>query len=275
MGRACPGRILPGMMAPRLARAAAGLALLLGSACAHSQTTKRLDTPSVPQPPGDSTVPQPPDSQLDSSKIADGADRAALGSPVSPLPTGDSISLGTPIQMTLLSAADSKSLHNGDKVQGTLAAPLKTRSGHTLAQGTRVEATVVSAAPVGTLASFGVLSLQLTRVGGLPIVSDVLDFNGQEGHRDVADSAPAKGTEAVVAAGSTLDFKVMDNSVVPGVVKGIAPAVNAGPGAPTAGQAAQAGLPLRTPAASTAAGQVPVQNGGQRGGNAPGGMQPR
>ena len=259
------------MIASRWVWKAVCFALVFSPLYAHGQSPRGLGTPSVPQRPGDASVPQPPDSQLDSPKTPESPDRAALGSPVAPLPTGDSIALGTPVTMTLLGRVDSKTQHNGDKVQGTLGASLRTRSGRTLPPGAPVEATVVSAAPVGTLGSFGILSLQLTRVSGLPVVSDVLDFNGQEGHRDVADSAPAKGTEAVVAAGTTLDFKVMDNSTVPGVVKGIAPAVNAAPGAPAPGEAASQG-PLGTPAASTAAGQVPV---GQRSGNAPGASQPR
>ena len=165
---------------------------------------------------------------LDSTAVPVVGDQSALASPVTPLPRGTAIAVGTEIKMTLSEAVDSGSRMNGDKIQGTLAAPVRTSSWAVLPQGAKVEGTVVSAAKAGLLTSGGILSLQLTRVGGVPIISDVVDFNGQEGHKDVADSAPAKGTEASVASGTTLDFHVMLDGKATGLVPGVAPAKNAG-----------------------------------------------
>ena len=79
---------------------------------------------------------------------------------------------------------------NGDKVRGTLTAAVRTTNGTVLPVGAAVEGTVVSSAKAGVIASGGVLSLQLTQVGGVHVITNVVDFNGQEGHKDVADSAP-------------------------------------------------------------------------------------
>jgi hypothetical protein len=122
--------------------------------------------------------------------------------------------------MQLLNSVDSGAFKNGDPIHGTLTAPVKTTTGATLPAGTRVEGTIVSAAKAGTVESAGILSLQLTRVGSVPVVTDVVDFNGQEGHKDVADAAPTKGTEAVAKGGSMLQFHVMENGPVPGIVPG-------------------------------------------------------
>ena len=130
--------------------------------------------------------------------------------------------------MTLTQALDSGTRMNGDKIHGTLAAPVRTTSGAVLPRGTVVDGTVVSAAKAGLVTSGGILSLQLTRVGGVAVITDVVDFNGQEGHKDVADSAPAKGSEATVAQGTTLDFHVLEVGHATGLVPGVAPAKNAG-----------------------------------------------
>jgi hypothetical protein len=102
-------------------------------------------------------------------------------------------------------------------VRAVLSAPVTTSKGRVLTSGTPVEATVVSAAPAGTMQSAGVLSLQLIRVGSVAVVSDVAEFSGHEGHTDVADSAPVKGTEATVQPGTVLTFHVTDNGVVTGL----------------------------------------------------------
>lgn len=117
-------------------------------------------------------------------------------------------------------AVNSGVQRNGDIVHGVLAASVKTSAGLTVPSGAKVDATVVSAARAGTMLSGGVLSLQVTRIGGVPVITDVVDFNGQEGHKDVADSAPAKGSEAVVQPGAILQFHVMENGRATGLDPG-------------------------------------------------------
>lgn len=124
-------------------------------------------------------------------------------------PVSDSIATGSAIDFRVGSLLSSARQHNGDTVQGTLAAPLKTTDGKLLAPGTPVVGTIVSSTPAGTIQSGGVLSLQVTQVDGIPLVTNVRAFDGQPGHKDVADSNPAKGSEAVVNAGAIVPFKVM------------------------------------------------------------------
>ena len=200
-----------------------------------SQAGTALDTPSAQavsdaagkgaETPLDSSVPQP------------NGDASALSSPVAAGANGASIRVGTEVQMILSQAVDSGSKRNGDSVQGVLAAPLRTSAGAVLPKGTVVMGTVVSSAKAGEVVSGGVLSLQLTRVGAVHVITDVLDFNGKEGHKDVADAAPEKGTEAAVASGSVLRFKVMEQGRATGLVPGVAPA-NVGANTPGAGQPA-------------------------------------
>ncbi len=165
---------------------------------------------------------------LDTPGAKGTGDQSALASPVSPLPRGSAIGVGTDIRMVLTQAVDSGAQRNGDKVHGKLASPLHTTSGVVIPQGTAVEGTVVSAARAGLVTSGGILSLQVTQVGGIPIITDVVDFNGQEGHKDVADSAPQKGSEAMVTSGTTLEFHVLEAGRATGLVPGVAPATNAG-----------------------------------------------
>jgi hypothetical protein len=102
-------------------------------------------------------------------------------------------------------------------VHGTLAQPVKDARGRMVPAGSKVEATVVSAAPAGTMQSAGVLSLQLTRVNGVALVSDVAEFAGKEGHREIADANPQKGTEATVDSGTPLTFHVVENGPATGL----------------------------------------------------------
>ena len=76
---------------------------------------------------------------------------------------------------------------------GVLVDPVNTGNGSVLAPGTPIKATVLSAAAAGKVQSAGVLSLQVYQVGGLQVISNVLEFAGQEGHREVADANPDQG----------------------------------------------------------------------------------
>ncbi len=196
----------------------AALFSVLLACAATAQGNSGLDNPKVPLAP--SNTKQSADTVLDSTGIPGARDNAAESSPVSGQRTGSAIKVGSAISMQLSSSVDSGSFKNGDAVHGTLTAPVRTTAGVVLPAGTRIDGTVVSAAKAGTVESGGILSIQLTRVGGVPVVTDVVDFNGKEGHKDVADSAPDKGTEAVARAGSTLNFHVLENGVVPGVIPG-------------------------------------------------------
>jgi hypothetical protein len=89
-----------------------------------------------------------------------------------------------------------------------LATPVRLSNGHVLRAGTHVGVTVLAVAAAGRLSSHGELTLQVTHVGPVSVLSDAMSFFGKEGHKDLPDSAPAKGTEASVAAGATLQFHV-------------------------------------------------------------------
>lgn len=161
----------------------------------------------------------PVDSAAQASPLVDPpghspVDASVTSSPIPPAPTGDSILPGSQLQIQLSRALNSATAHNGDRVPGLLQAPVRTASGHILPAGTAVTALVISAAPAGVVTSAGELSLQIVRVGSVPVFSNILERLGETGHRDMPDSAPAKGTEATVAAGVPLRFSIPP---VPGV----------------------------------------------------------
>jgi hypothetical protein len=112
------------------------------------------------------------------------------------------------VAVRLLKAIDSAHVSNGDLVDATLATPVRTTDGHTLPTGTRVGLTVVAVAPAGKISSSGEVTLQVTHVGPAAAITDEQTFHGQPGHKDLPDSAPAKGTEATVATNTTLRFHV-------------------------------------------------------------------
>ncbi len=238
----------------------AGLFLVLSTTFAAAQGKLRLDTPSVPVAPA--TAKQPSDAVLDSTGIPGATDSAPEDSPVSRQHVGAGLKVGSPVSMQLSSPVNSGSFRNGDAVHGTLTAPVRTTGGVLLATGTTVDGTVVSAAKAGTMQSAGMLSLQLTRVGAVPVVTDVIDFNGQEGHKDVADSAPEKGSEAEAPAGATLEFHVLENGKVPGIIPGAK--LDGAPGGGSGGGNTPGTLPSTgTPSDSTGASQTPI-NGGSK-----------
>jgi hypothetical protein len=139
------------------------------------------------------------------------------------------IKASTPVKVTLAQGASSGGQRNGDMLRGVLADPVTVSNGKVMKAGTPVEVTVLSVAKAGMVQSAGVLSLQVVQVGGVAVTTDVLEFVGQEGHRDVADSNPEKGTEAMVQAGAPLKFQVLgsgDKSDAP--VKGTSVTVGTG-----------------------------------------------
>ena len=154
----------------------------------------------------DTSVPASPVGGPTSVHRAD--DSSVPASPVTAEVAPASLKVGTVLRVQLAKALDSGTLHEGDNLTGKLVGGVRTSAGQAIAAGASVTATVVSAAPAGKIASAGELSLQVTKVGTVAVVSDVLSFEGQEGHKDLPDSAPAKGTDAKVAAGRVLTFRV-------------------------------------------------------------------
>ncbi len=123
--------------------------------------------------------------------------------PIASVPNPLGLRSGTPICIQLASTADSGHLRNGDTVKAILQQPLAG-----LAKGTPVILTVVQAARAGSLVSYGELSLQVTQIGAHEVLSDIVTALGKEGKKDIADAAPATGTEAEFPAGQDFTFPV-------------------------------------------------------------------
>ncbi len=121
--------------------------------------------------------------------------------PIATVPNPLGLRSGTPICVQLKATADSGHLRNGDMVDAVLSGPLGG-----LPKGTPVKLTVVQSARAGILVSYGELSLQVTRIGNYAVLSDIVTALGKEGKKDIADSAPATGTEAVFSAGQDFTF---------------------------------------------------------------------
>lgn len=183
----------------------------------------QAQTPAAPTPPptirNSTTVPPAPvkagndqgsagEMPLNTAGEQPATDAAPAGSPVMAGARAGYFLPGTALHLRLSQGIDSGHQRNGDSVKGVLLVPVKAANGKVLGKGTPISATVVSSAAAGTMRSFGVLSLQVYRVGDVGVFTDVLDFDGQEGHKDLPDSAPDKGTEASVAPGAILTFKV-------------------------------------------------------------------
>ncbi len=112
--------------------------------------------------------------------------------PIASTGNGLGIPSGAPIVVRLRSAVDSGHAHNGDMVDGTLAAPIGN-----LPAGTPVRLTVVQAAPAGRISSYGQLSLQVVSIADRRVLSNTVTALGKEGAKELPDAAPARGTEAV------------------------------------------------------------------------------
>jgi len=121
---------------------------------------------------------------------------------------GASESSGTLLKVQMQERVSSADARNGQTVHGQLTEAL-TFEGRTFAAGTPVTVTVVAVAKAGEISSAGELSLQVEAVGQEEVLSDVMVVLGKEGTRELGDSAPAKGTEAVVEAKSVLAFHVV------------------------------------------------------------------
>ena len=219
-----------------------------------------LDNPAVPVAPASAR--QPADAVLNTTGIPDAKDLTPEDSPVSGQRLPGALKVGSTVSMQLAEAVNSGVVKNGDAVHGTLSAAVRTAGGAMIPAGAKVDGTVVSTAKAGTVQSAGILSLQLTRVGGVAVVTDVVDFTGQEGHKDVADAAPQKGSEAIAQAGSKLQFHVLENGPVPGIIPG-ATLANTGGGNGGKGKGSPAPLPAGQPNTGPGVNQTPI-NGGSK-----------
>jgi len=103
------------------------------------------------------------------------------------------ITPGAPIHVRLQSSVDSGHAKNGDTLRGTLVEPI----GEAPA-GAPVELTVVATAAAGQMTSAGELSVQVIRINGVPVLSQVVTATGQEGKKVIPDAAPERGTEAIL-----------------------------------------------------------------------------
>lgn len=240
------------------------VALFALTSGALAQGAERLDS-NLPRAPA--STPQV-GTEIDSSAIRATEDRAPEASPVggpaaaSGKSVGGAFLAGTVVHVRLGATVSSGQARNGDLVRATLATAVRTVTGASLPAGTRVTGTVVSSARAGVVQSGGVLSLQLTHVGPLAVVTDVAEFDGAEGHKDLPDSAPAKGTEATARAGTVLLFHVLENGAVPGIVPGILPGAHADTGK-GAGTPPQQAPPTQQPQTQGDRDRQPINGGGK------------
>jgi len=121
---------------------------------------------------------------------------------------GASESSGTLLKVQIQEGVSSADARNGQVLRGQLTAAV-TIEGRAFAVGAPVTVTVVAVAKAGEINSAGELSLQVEAVGQEEVLSDVIVILGKEGTKELGDSAPAKGTEAVVEAKSVLAFHVV------------------------------------------------------------------
>lgn len=173
-------------------------------------------------------------------------DSAAQSSPIQPTPrapvtdsaeqaspirsshgTGVSIAPHTEITLKLGRSIDSGHLKNGDTVTATLTKPVALFPKGMLDAGTTAELTVVETLPAGRIYASGEFSLQLERVGSVAVYTDTLTYRGRAGHKDLPDSVPAVGTDAALATGAELVFRVLPP---PAPANGPPRAGNRGPG---------------------------------------------
>jgi len=173
---------------------------VLGMSVAAAQKTQN-------EPATDSAAQSSP---IQATPHAPVTDSAAEASPIqSTNGTLASIAPHTAINLKLAKSIDSGHLKNGDTVAATLAKPVALSPKGMLNAGTPAEMTVVETLPAGRIYAAGEFSLQLEKVGSVPVYTDTLTYRGRPGHKDLPDSAPAIGTDAELAAGADLVFHVL------------------------------------------------------------------
>ncbi len=171
----------------------AALALCLAPAFAQQPTDSAVQSSPTTAPPKAAPA---DDTAAQSSPVAESHNRAA------------GFAVHTTLAVKLSEGVDSGHLKNGQTISATLSAPAKLTSGATLPAGTTAKLTVIATVPAGKLNAVGEMSLQLVSVGKTRVFTETLTYRGQPGHKDLADSAPAIGTDAGLARGATLTFHV-------------------------------------------------------------------
>lgn len=167
-------------------------------------------------------------SPIRSAPSAPVVDSSAQASPIgSGARGGASVAPHTAIQVRLARGIDSGHLKNGDTVNATLSTAVTLSPRGTMNAGAPAELTVVETLPAGRLYSSGEFSLQLLRIGSVPVYTDTLTYRGKPGHKDLPDSAPQVGTDAGLASGAELTFHVLPP---PAPASGPPNARNRGPG---------------------------------------------
>jgi hypothetical protein len=170
-------------------------ALLAGSAAAAQRPVDSSVQASPIKPPAPAPV---VDSSVEASPVV-------VGPKTTPPPH---IAAGTAIALRLERAANSAQMKNGDTLAAVLTAAVPVSGGKSLPVGTKVGLSVVETIPAGKLQSAGEFTLQVVSVGAVAVATEPQEFEGKPGHKDLPDSAPAKGTEATLAAGAKLTFHV-------------------------------------------------------------------
>jgi hypothetical protein len=196
---------------------AVAVALSMGPAAMAQKTQNEPATDSAAQSSPIQPTPRAP--------VTDSAAQASpIGSNNGP---GASVAPHTEIELRLGRSIDSGHLQNGETVAATLAKPVALSPKGMLDAGTPAALTVVETLPAGRIYAAGEFSLQLERVGSVPVYADTLTYRGEAGHKDMPDSAPAVGTDAGLAAGAQLVFHVLPP---PQPANGPPNASNGGPG---------------------------------------------
>ncbi len=106
---------------------------------------------------------------------------------------------GTPIVVRLDQPIDSAHAKNGQIIHGRLVNAVGSAPA-----GSRVDLTVVAAAAVGQMYSYGEISIQVIGINGQHVLSNVITAEGKEGPKLTADSAPGRGTEAAFTPDQTI-----------------------------------------------------------------------
>lgn len=162
-------------------------------------------------PPGTTSAPATDSAPLGPTTPPPAApvtDAAAEASPVMPAVHGGHIPADTAFSIRVHQTVDSGHLKNGEMIKASLAAPIMLSKGAKIPAGTHVGLSVLTVNAAGHLHSRGEITLQVVEVGSVSCFSDAVTIRGDLGHKDLADSAPEKGTEARLASGSTLHFVI-------------------------------------------------------------------
>lgn len=235
--------VLTGAKSARVRRSLsmAALCVLCGAVPGFAQRFVNL-------PPTDVSAQASPLASAPRSAVVDSSLQASpmIGPPVSYAPSrASTIAAGTDVQVVLERSIDSGRLKNGEDASARLAAPVRLESGEVLPAGTPVVINVIETLPAGVLSAEGEFSLQAQQIGSVELFTNIETFRGKPGPRDVADAAPAVGTDAGLPAGARLTFRVLpqpsaaggppeESALSPGAVDGIAVGGPPPPGSQTA-----------------------------------------